>query len=54
MNYTPINLEQKFGKFAEHWSPRVECRVMLTEPSGVVNTGDAPGRAYTAANDVWV
>ena len=30
-----------------------ECCVMLVEPRGVVNTGDAGG-AYTAANDVWV
>lgn len=30
-----------------------ECCVMLVEPCGVVNTGDAGG-AYTAQNDVWV
>ena len=30
-----------------------ECRVMLIEPRGVVNTGDAGG-ALTASNDVWV
>ena len=30
-----------------------ECCVMLVEPRGVVNTGEATG-AYTAANDVWV
>ena len=30
-----------------------ECKVMLVEPRGVVNTGDAGG-GYTAANDVWV
>lgn len=29
-----------------------ECRVLLVEPRGVVNTGDAGG-ALTAANDVW-
>jgi mannose-6-phosphate isomerase-like protein (cupin superfamily) len=29
-----------------------ECHVMLVEPRGVVNTGDAGG-ALTAANDVW-
>lgn len=33
---------------AEH-----ECHVMLVEPRGVVNTGDAGG-AYTAPNGVWV
>ena len=32
---------------------REECRVMLIEPRGVVNTGDAGG-ALTAQNDVWV
>jgi mannose-6-phosphate isomerase-like protein (cupin superfamily) len=30
-----------------------ECCVMLVEPRGTVNTGDAGG-AYTAPNDVWV
>ena len=30
-----------------------ECSIMLVEPRGVVNTGDAGG-AYTAENDVWV
>lgn len=32
---------------------REECKVMLVEPRGVVNTG-AAGGAYTAPNDVWV
>ena len=31
----------------------LECHVMLVEPRGVVNTGDAGG-ALTAKNDVWV
>ena len=30
-----------------------ECKVMLVEPRGVVNTGDA-GDELTADNDVWV
>jgi mannose-6-phosphate isomerase-like protein (cupin superfamily) len=30
-----------------------ECSIMLVEPRGVVNTGEAGG-AYTARNDVWV
>jgi mannose-6-phosphate isomerase-like protein (cupin superfamily) len=30
-----------------------ECRVMLIEPRGVVNTGEAGG-ALTAQNDVWI
>lgn len=30
-----------------------ECKVLLVEPRGVVNTGDAGG-ARTAPNDVWV
>ena len=121
MNHSPINLQEKFGRFSDCWAPRVvaemndyqfklvrirgefvwhshadtdevflvldgrlsielrdgvvelgpgemfvvpkgvehrplaasECKVMLVEPRGVVNTGDAGGR-YTAANDVWV
>jgi mannose-6-phosphate isomerase-like protein (cupin superfamily) len=30
-----------------------ECKIMLVEPRGVVNTGEAGG-AYTAQNDVWI
>ena len=30
-----------------------ECRILLVEPNGVVNTGDAGG-AKTAPNDVWI
>lgn len=30
-----------------------ECRLMVIEPRGVVNTGDAGGE-LTADNDVWV
>ena len=30
-----------------------ECCILLVEPRGVVNTGQAGG-AYTAPNDVWV
>ena len=30
-----------------------ECRILLVEPGGVVNTGDAGG-AKTAPNDVWI
>lgn len=30
-----------------------ECCIMLVEPRGVVNTGEAGG-SYTAENDVWV
>ncbi len=30
-----------------------ECHILLVEPRGVVNTGDAGG-ALTAQNDVWI
>jgi mannose-6-phosphate isomerase-like protein (cupin superfamily) len=30
-----------------------ECKILLIEPAGTVNTGDAGGD-LTAANDVWV
>ena len=32
---------------------KTECKVMLLEPRGVVNTGDVRGE-LTADNDVWV
>ncbi len=121
MKYTAINLQDKFSKFDQHWSPKVvaemndyqfklvkaqgefvwhdhedtdevfiliegaldvefrdgkvtletgemfvipkgvehkpvardECKIMLVEPKGVVNTGSAGGE-LTAENDVWV
>jgi len=30
-----------------------ECKIMIIEPEGVVNTGDA-GSELTAQNDVWI
>ena len=30
-----------------------ECKVLVVEPRGVVNTGDAGG-SLTAENDVWI
>jgi mannose-6-phosphate isomerase-like protein (cupin superfamily) len=30
-----------------------ECKIMLIEPRGVINTG-AEGGSYTAQNDVWI
>ena len=30
-----------------------ECRIMLVEPAGTVNTGDAGGE-LTAENDAWI
>ena len=30
-----------------------ECQVMLVEPRGVVNTGEAGGN-FTAVNDIWI
>ena len=34
-------------------SAATECKIMLVEPCGVVNTGDAGGD-YTAPNDLWI
>jgi mannose-6-phosphate isomerase-like protein (cupin superfamily) len=31
-----------------------ECKLMLIEPAGVVNTGDAPQGTLTAPNDEWI
>ena len=119
--YQPVNLDDKFKRFVDHWAPRVvaqmndyqfklvriqgefvwhnhadtdevfivvdgamsiqfrdgrvdlksgelfvvprgvehkpvaasECKIMLVEPRGVINTGEAGG-ALTATNDIWV
>ncbi len=121
MKFEPINFQEKFAEFNEHWSPRViaemndyqfklvivegefvwhdhpdtdevfiviegvliiefrdgkvalepgemfvvpkgvehkpvaqkECKVLLVEPRGVINTGDS-GSELTAKNDVWI
>ena len=34
-------------------SAATQCSIMLVEPCGVMNTGDAGG-AYTAPNGVWI
>ena len=34
-------------------SAEAECKVMIVEPRGVVNTGEA-GSALTAENDQWI
>ena len=36
-------------KFAE-----AEVKMLLIEPSGVLNTGDNPINDHTATNDVWI
>ena len=46
MYVVPKGVEHK--PYAEH-----ECKVMIVEPKGVVNTGDAGGE-LTAENDVWI
>jgi mannose-6-phosphate isomerase-like protein (cupin superfamily) len=121
MNYRPINFENKYSLFSEHWSPKViaemnnyqfklvkiqghfvwhnhrdtdevfivlagdmeiefrdgklhlsagemyvipkgkdhrpyaekECKILVIEPKGIVNTGQAGG-ALTAPNDIWI
>ena len=42
----PINIELK--PVANN-----ECKILLVEPRGVVNTGDSSGE-LTAENDVWI
>ena len=121
MKYSSINLEEKYSKINDHWSPRVvaemndyqfklvkvkgefvwhdhpdtdevfiviagnldiefrdgkvtleagemfvvpkgvehkpvaenECKIMLVEPKGVINTGESGGE-MTATNDIWI
>ena len=121
MDYEPINLHEKLGKFNDHWSPKIiaqindyhfklvkfqgefvwhshadtdevfitldgemsiefrdgkvelkagemyvvpkgvehkpfaesQCKIMLVEPAGTVNTGDAGGD-LTAEDNVWI
>ena len=121
MDYKPINLQEKLGKFADHWSPKIiaqmndyhfklvkfkgdfvwhrhedtdevfinlagemsiefrdgkvdlksgemfivpkgvehkpfadkECKIMLVEPAGTINTGDAGGE-LTAEENSWI
>ncbi len=38
----------KHKPFAEN-----ECKILLIEPAGTINTGDAGGK-QTAANDIWI
>lgn len=122
MDYSPINLKEKFSKFTERWSPKIiaqmndyhfklakvqgefvwhdhpetdevfivvegrldilfrggrvslhegemfvvpkgiehkpaaeqECHILLIEPAGTVNTGDAKDTSLTAPNNIWI
>ena len=41
-------------KAKEHkLSAKEECQMLLIEPNGIVNTGEAGGK-LTAQNDVWI
>src|SRR5204863_720004 len=31
-----------------------ECKIILIEPVGTINTGDMPAGALTAPNDIWI
>jgi len=121
MEFKPINLQEKFAKFSDHWSPKIiarmndyhfklvkfqgnfvwhnhdgtdevfivvegemsiefrdgkvelnrgelfivpmgvehrphakkECQIMLVEPAGTINTGDAGGD-LTAEDNIWI
>ncbi|MFM8426048.1 MAG: cupin domain-containing protein [Chloroflexota bacterium] len=122
MNYSSINIQDKFSKFTDHWAPKIiaqlndyhlklakvqgefvwhdhpetdevfivikghldilfcdgkvslvegemfvvpkglehkpvakqECHILLIEPAGLVNTGNAANSELTAPNDVWI
>ncbi len=61
-----VNLQAALATFDERWSPRrvakvndydvkvvkVEGELMLLEPAGVVNTGDAGGPLTAAVKDL--
>ena len=47
MYVVPMGVEHK--PVAEN-----ECHILLIEPAGTVNTGDAKDGARTAPNDVWI
>jgi mannose-6-phosphate isomerase-like protein (cupin superfamily) len=47
MYVVPKGAEHK--PFAEN-----ECHILLIEPAGTVNTGDAKNSSMTAPNDVWI
>ena len=41
------------GKEHKPYADR-ECKILLIEPAGTVNTGDAQSGELTAENDIWV
>jgi len=47
MFVVPKGMEHK--PVAEH-----ECHILLIEPAGLVNTGNAPDSEFTAPNNVWI
>tara|TARA_B100002003_G_scaffold215869_1_gene215016 strand:- start:156 stop:518 length:363 start_codon:yes stop_codon:yes gene_type:complete len=43
-----VNKAEQHKPFASE-----ECKVLIVEPRGVINTGDSDGN-FTAENDVWI
>jgi len=62
MKYESISFNNKFSKCEMHVVPKGlehkpyaedECKILVIEPRGVVNTGESEGN-LKAENDIWI
>ncbi|MGD2125022.1 MAG: cupin domain-containing protein [Desulfobacteraceae bacterium] len=54
MNYSAINLEEKLGKFSEHWSPKIIAQMNNYHFKLVKFQGDFVWHAHAETDEVFV
>jgi mannose-6-phosphate isomerase-like protein (cupin superfamily) len=54
MEYTPINLEQKFRRFSEHWSPRIIAQMNDYQFKLVKFKGDFVWHKHDDTDEVFI
>lgn len=54
MEYLPINIEEKFSKFSEHWSPKIIARMNDMHFKLVKFQGDFVWHRHSETDEVFI
>ena len=54
MEYTPVNLKDKFALFADHWSPRIIAQMNDYHFKLVKIQGEFTWHSHTATDEVFI
>ena len=54
MNYTPVNFEKKFGKFEEHWNPKIVARMNNDHFKLVKIAGDFVWHKHSDTDEAFI